>query len=121
MTAPAPKAENDEVHLQVDQVPPCTRCGGAALLRARFPYSWNNARGETVAGIREAELCPACDHGQPAADELLALFAVDDQLDLDNLAAFGGLVAAWVESVRHLTVDLQVLNDEHERWRRDEL
>jgi hypothetical protein len=121
VTAPAPKAENDEIHLQVDQVPPCTRCGGAALLRARFPYSWRNARGETVAGIREAELCPACDRGKPTADELLALFAVDEQLDLDNVETFGGLVAAWVESLRQETVDLVALADEHERWHRGEL
>lgn len=116
-----PRKENDEIHLQVDQVPPCSRCGGAALLRARFPHSWKNARGETVAGIREAELCPACDRVEPAAADLLALFAVDERLDLDNIAEFGGLVAAWVESVRHRTVDLQALDDEHERWRRGEL
>jgi hypothetical protein len=66
-------------------------------------------------------LCPGCDHGEPAAAELLALFAVDDQVSPENMDVFGGLVAAWVESVRQRTVDEEALSAEFELWKRDEL
>ncbi len=107
----------DEIVLQLDDPPNCTPCDGPALLMAQFSHSWKNARGEEVNGLRAAVLCPACDRGEPAADELLALFAVDDQIGLSNVEAFGGLVAAWVESVRHREVDMALLDEEEQRWR----
>ncbi|MGW4386563.1 DUF6300 family protein [Streptomyces sp. NPDC004685] len=42
--------------LDLDDVPPCTRCVSEALLRARFSHSWRNASGKIVSGIRAAEL-----------------------------------------------------------------
>ncbi|MFF1593215.1 DUF6300 family protein [Streptomyces sp. NPDC058286] len=107
----------EEILLNLDDVPPCTRCVSEALLRSHFSYSWQNASGEIVSGIRMAELCPSCDRGRPAADELLTLLTVDERLDAERLVEFGGLVAAWVESVRHHTVDLQLLDDERLRHR----
>ncbi|MFB6851110.1 DUF6300 family protein [Streptomyces sp. NPDC001939] len=103
---------DEDILLNLDDVPPCTRCVNDALLRARFSYSWKNASGEIVSGIRMAELCPACDQGRPAADELLTLLMVDERLDTQRMVEFGGLVAAWVESVRHHTVDMRLLDDE---------
>ena len=92
------------------------------LLLAQFSHSWTNARGEEVTGVREAVLCPACDRGEPAADELLAFFAVDDQARAPTPSkCSAGLVAVWVRSVRHRTVDMDALNEEHEHWRRGEL
>ncbi|MFE6806797.1 DUF6300 family protein [Streptomyces sp. NPDC057681] len=105
----------EDILLNLDDVPPCTRCVSEALLRARFGYSWKNASGEIVSGIRTAELCPSCDQGRPAADELLTLLTVDERLGPERIVEFGGLVAAWVESVRHHTVDLQLLDDERLR------
>lgn len=116
-----PNAANEEIHLRLADPPPCAPCGGPSLLLVRFPNSWTNASGDSVGGVREAVLCPACDRGKPDADTLLALFTVDDQIDFDNMKTFGGLVAAWVESLRQTTVDLDVLADEQERWRRGEL
>ncbi|MFE5200292.1 DUF6300 family protein [Streptomyces sp. NPDC056601] len=63
--------DGEDILLNLDDVPPCTRCVSEALLRARFSHSWQNASGNNVSGIRTAELCPSCDQGRPAADELL--------------------------------------------------
>ncbi|WP_274558090.1 DUF6300 family protein [Streptomyces spiramyceticus] len=113
--------QEEEIVLQLADPPNCPPCGGPGLLLAQFPHSWKNARGEDVNGLREAVLCPACDCGEPAADELLALFAVDDQVGLSNFEVFGELVAAWVQSVRHRIVDEEALGAEYEQWKRGEL
>ncbi|MFK0106438.1 DUF6300 family protein [Streptomyces sp. NPDC091217] len=111
----------ERVLVKVEETPPCPQCAGATLLLAQFPYGWTNNRGENVAGIRETVLCPCCHHGDPAAAELLALYAVDEKVTPENLDVFGGLVAAWVESVRQRTVDEESLNTEFELWQRGEL
>ncbi|MFB6772711.1 DUF6300 family protein [Streptomyces sp. NPDC056337] len=114
-------SEADEIGFQIDEVPPCTRCGGEALLRVRFAHSWKNTGGALVEGLQEAELCAGCDRGEASADELLALVAVDHRLDLANVAEFGGILTAWVEAVRQRSVDTYLLNEQHKRWLRGEL
>ncbi|WP_432095833.1 DUF6300 family protein [Streptomyces sp. bgisy100] len=113
--------DGDEILLKLEEVPPCPRCGGVALLLAQFPHAWRNGRDAAVSGLKEALLCPACDHGEPAAADLLALFAVDDQVGLDNLEVARRLLSAWVESVRHRTVDEEALSEEFDQWSRGEL
>lgn len=114
---------NDEgtVLLKVEDTPPCPQCDGSTLLLARFPHAWKNGLGRDVSGLRETVLCPSCHHSDPAAAELLALYAVDDHVSPENLDVFGGLVAAWVESVRQRTVDEEALTAEFELWKRGEL
>ncbi|WP_351233818.1 DUF6300 family protein [Streptomyces sp. NPDC002133] len=113
--------QEEEIILALADPPVCDRCSGLTLLLAQFPHSRRNSRGEDVNGVREAALCPACDQGETAADALMALFAVNEQIDFANAETFAELVAAWVESVRHRHVDNAVLDEEHERWRRGEL
>lgn len=113
--------QEEEIVLQIADPPNCSPCGGPGLLLAQFPYSWKNASGADVNGLREAVLCPACDWGEPAADESLALFAVDDQVGLSNVEVFGELVSAWVESLRHRKVDMALLDEEEKRWRDGDL
>ncbi|MGW6749701.1 DUF6300 family protein [Streptomyces sp. NPDC055006] len=113
MTEPAD--ENDVV-IQLDDVDACPACGEQRVLKASFVHTWKNMQGEAMSGLREAALCPECDRGTPAADELLALFAVDEKLGINNIETFGALVAAWVESVRHQKADETLLPDEHEQW-----
>ncbi|MEV6676365.1 DUF6300 family protein [Streptomyces erythrochromogenes] len=105
----------------VEDVAPCARCGGAAVLRVSIPHSWQNNLGQDVRGTKEASLCPACDHADPAATELLALFAVDDRVTLENAHTWACLASAWVERLRTRTVDAQRLQEEWELWRRGEL
>jgi len=116
-----PSAENEEIHLRVDAPPPCTRCEGPTVLLARFPHSWTNSKGQRIEGLRESTLCPVCDQGKRDAEALLQLLAVCDKVDATGFESFGGLVAAWVESLRHEYVDLDVLTHEHEQWQHSEL
>ncbi|MER7202987.1 hypothetical protein CG723_28010 [Streptomyces sp. CB01635] len=113
MTAPA---DENDVIIQLDDMDACRACGEQSVLKASFTQTWTNKRGEAMSGLCEAVLCPECERGTPAADELLALFAVDETLGINNIETFGGLVAAWVESVRHQRVDEARLTEEHEQW-----
>ncbi|MEW2267843.1 DUF6300 family protein [Streptomyces sp. NPDC047853] len=112
--------DGDEIAVQVGPLPPCSRCGGAALLRVRFGHVWPNIAGHSVEGFREADLCPACDSGETPADALLALLAllaVAEKIPLTHIAEFGCHVAAWVESVRRLSVDMVRLRSEERAHR----
>ncbi|MGW3188310.1 DUF6300 family protein [Streptomyces ardesiacus] len=108
---------SDEITVRVDQVPPCARCGGAALLRVRFGHAWTNTAGQLVEGFREADLCPACDSGRTPADDLLALFAVAEKIPLTRMAELGCRVVAWVESLHQLRVDMARLRSEEHAYR----
>ncbi|OIJ85225.1 DUF6300 family protein [Streptomyces colonosanans] len=110
----------DEALLKLEDTPSCPHCGGPTLLLARYPQAWKSARGEDVSGIKEAVLCAACDHVDAAAAELIALFNLDEQVS-PEMETFGGLAAAWVESVRQRTVDETLLQEQHELWRCGEL
>ncbi|MFE5197942.1 DUF6300 family protein [Streptomyces sp. NPDC056601] len=55
-----------------------------------------------------------CDRDNPAAAELLALFAVDKGRSPDDTERFGGLTAASLESVRQRTADEEPLNEQLE-------
>ncbi|MGW4438073.1 DUF6300 family protein [Streptomyces sp. NPDC004596] len=111
----------DEFLLNIDQTPPCPRCSALTEMVVRFPYAWKNGRGEEVSGMKEAVLCAVCDREDPAATELMALFAVDEGITPDNLSTLAALAASWVETVRQRTVDEDLLAAEHEQWRRVDL
>ncbi|MEV3873735.1 DUF6300 family protein [Streptomyces sp. NPDC049906] len=115
------EVDPDTVLVDIRDTPPCPTCGGPSEMVARFSCAIVNGRGEWIQGLREALLCAHCDHSDPAAAELLALFAVDDVVSPENLQTFGGLTAAWVESVRHRTVDRALLDQQLEQWHRGEL
>ncbi|MFF3359294.1 DUF6300 family protein [Streptomyces sp. NPDC002917] len=107
--------EDDEIVLQLADPPNCPRCGGPGPVSARFPHSWKNASCEEVPGMREATLCPVCDRDEPAADKLLAFFAVHKTLEPSELETFHNLSSAWVAVARARHVDQQQLADEYER------
>ncbi|MBZ6260615.1 hypothetical protein KVH22_34430 [Streptomyces olivaceus] len=107
--------------LNIDQTPPCPRCSALTQMVVRFPYSWKNGRGEDVRGMKEAVLCAVCDREDPAAAELMALFAIDETVAPDNLETLGALAASWAETVRQRTVDENLLAAEYEHWRREDL
>ncbi|MFG2598607.1 DUF6300 family protein [Streptomyces sp. NPDC048462] len=111
----------EEIDVQVDGLPACGVCGQPPMLRVSFPSSWNNARGQEVSGRREALLCPRCERGAPSAENLLAFFAVDGQLDMANAEVFSELLGVWVEDVRKRRVDTAELAAQEEQFRRGEL
>ncbi|MGN5633246.1 DUF6300 family protein [Streptomyces sp. AC154] len=105
----------------MDEPPDCGVCGQPTLLRVSFPSAWNNARGQEVRGRREALLCPQCERGRPAAENVVALFAVDGQLGMANVEVFAELIGAWVEDVRNRRADPADLAAQEEQFRRGEL
>ncbi|KOU08343.1 DUF6300 family protein [Streptomyces sp. WAC8370] len=109
--------DSEEITFRFDQVPPCARCAGEALLRVRFGHSWTNITGHLVEGFREADLCPACDSGTTPADDLLALFTVAETIPLTRMAELGCRVVAWVESLHQLRVDIARLRSEEHAYR----
>ncbi|MFB7312536.1 DUF6300 family protein [Streptomyces sp. NPDC056192] len=113
--------EGNEIVLQLADPPNCPRCGGPGPVSAQFPHSWTNASGEQVPGIREATLYRVCDRDEPAAEGLLAFFALHKTLKPSELETFHDLSAAWVAVARARHVDQQQLADEYERSRNGEL
>ncbi|MGW7276463.1 DUF6300 family protein [Streptomyces sp. NPDC054864] len=75
-------------------------CSRTQWLNARCTEA-ESVRGEAVTGLRESALYWSCDRGEPVSDELISPFPVDEQFDVSALEAYGGVVAAWVEAVRH--------------------
>ncbi|WCN07350.1 DUF6300 family protein [Streptomyces sp. M92] len=109
--------DGDEIAVRVGEVPPCARCGGAALLRVRFGHAWTNNAGRPVHGYREADLCRACDSGDTSADGLLTLLTAARDIPLSRVADFGSHVVAWVEAVRQRGVDMDRLRGEERAHR----
>lgn len=120
MTDPA-LLSDDELVIKVVDVSDCLACGTPGLLLVRYKHSWKNHIGDDVPGIRETLLCPQCSRQNSAAAELIALFAVDEKMSLENVDTFGGLVVAWVESLRLGSVDEKLLAAEHDQWQRGAL
>ncbi|WTW94411.1 DUF6300 family protein [Streptomycetaceae bacterium NBC_01309] len=87
-----------DIALQPD-APLCLRCEGPGILEARVPHVWDNGFGEPLPCVRVLVLCPACDHADPDAADLLALFRVDDRVDGGNAALFAELAGDWVTAV----------------------
>ncbi|MEU8975824.1 DUF6300 family protein [Streptomyces monashensis] len=71
--------------------------------------------------MRERELCSICDRGKRDAEALIQLLVACGELDATSFESFGGLVAAWIESLRQEYVDIDLLASEHEQWRRGDL
>ncbi|MEW2497497.1 DUF6300 family protein [Streptomyces nodosus] len=121
-TATAPVlTSHDELAVKISDVSDCPACGTPGLLLVRYKHSWKNQIGDDVPGIRETLLCPQCSRRNSAAAELIALFTVDEKMSPENVDAFGGLVAVWVESLRQESVDEELLTAEHDQWLRGAL
>ncbi|MFK0099007.1 DUF6300 family protein [Streptomyces sp. NPDC091040] len=111
----------EEFHVRSGEVPPCGRCGRQGLLLVSFPHAWENASGQTVAGFKEAVLCSCCHKHQPDAGDLIDLLQANGSMRPEEQSDFAALAAAWIESERLRTVDVDALDDEFRRWQADEL
>ncbi|MGW4815204.1 DUF6300 family protein [Kitasatospora cineracea] len=110
-----------EVKISVGDEPTCMLCLGPGLFAVRFPQTLPGSLGAQVGGSLSKVLCPQCDRDVPQAAELIALFAVDDQVGKDNAPEFLRLVSAWVEHLQTLSVDLSQFDREIEQFERGEL
>lgn len=111
----------NEIELVVAHVPDCRRCDGPGLLMTRFAKSLTGERGQIADGYGERVLCQNCDATDPAAAELLALFAVDERVGPAGLDTLAELAGQWTDIVSQRTPDLDQLEAEAELWRRGEL
>jgi hypothetical protein len=111
----------DLVPAAVRDVPPCPRCEQPGLLLVSYAHTWTNTQGTGVPGRRESLLCRDCDHRDPAAADLLALFLVDGQVREQNLALLQELAWQWATTVSRRRVDETRLTAEEELWREGQL
>ncbi|MFE2335180.1 DUF6300 family protein [Streptomyces coelicoflavus] len=109
------QSEEDELLVRMSEVPACASCATPGLLRVRFRHSWQNREGVQITGLRESLLCPGCSAGNEAAALVDYLSAHKDPMT-ECLEELGGMVAAWVESLRQEQVDERLLDDQHEQW-----
>lgn len=94
----------------------CHRCGGELYLTATVAHP-------SLPGRRVLPLCPRCDANDPAAQGILAFFAVHSVVDSDMFAQMRELVAGWVAArrARPSGVDTTVLDADVGAWRAGEL
>lgn len=76
----------------------CRRCGTALLLAAQVPTTMSIEGGE-VAGRRTVELCPRCDRDDPAAQGVLAYFAVHERIEKATVDSAGHVVREWIDHI----------------------
>ncbi|MFQ6147129.1 DUF6300 family protein [Streptomyces seoulensis] len=118
----------DELLIRIADVPACPACDSPGLLLVRFRNSWKNQSGDDVHGIREILLCPLCSRGNNTAAELVSYLEADEKTDektaleeVEELEEIGGVIAAWVESLRQEHVDEGLLAAEYDQWLRGTL
>jgi hypothetical protein len=75
--------------IQVDEQPPCRRCGQRLLLTATVPVPDRPT-------LRPLALCSRCHAHDPAAQGLLAWFAIHDTITAEALPQVQALAAEWV-------------------------
>lgn len=62
-------------------------------------------------------LCPKCDTESPAAQSLLAFFAIHGCVSDDTLELFGALLGRWVAELDFPTIDPAVYDAEIDEWK----
>lgn len=103
---------------------PCHRCGDMLTLLAQIPHSFIRSDGQTVEGRRGIGLCASCDRTDPAAQGLLAYFAVHDNVTEDTVSDVAALIIEWADRIGHRTIaqDIeQAADDDYRRWEAGEL
>ncbi|WP_370026364.1 DUF6300 family protein [Planotetraspora sp. GP83] len=109
-----------EVSLTKD-TPKCGRCDRQAILSARVPHNWINAREEPVKGFAIIVLCPSCDIGHPEAGALIAWFTVHGEINSENLMQATRLIHTWASVTRVPPLDEGALEAEIQAWREGDL
>lgn len=96
---------------------PCPMCGGELLFAARVPIP-NIER-----GYRTATLCPTCHRDTPAAQGVLAFFAVHERITTDTLRDATGVIQQWIDHIiqNPPTYSTEDLDDDIRRWENGEL
>lgn len=99
----------------------CPRCGGQALLSAQVPHNLVGSDGRITQGHVIVVLCPSCDADDPRGGPLVTFFHVHGQVTADTLQEAAALIQQWAESITIPPVDMALLDQEHQAWRRGDL
>jgi hypothetical protein len=91
------------------------------LLSAQVPHDVTGADGRTAQGHLTVVLCPSCDAGDPRGGPLVTFFHVHGQVTAETLQEAAALIQQWAESITIPPVDMALLDQEHQAWRRGDL
>lgn len=95
----------------------CHRCLGDLYLAVRVPHnSWQTPPGTNLSATRLVPLCPRCDANRPAAQDLLAYFAVYSSVTESTLHIFADLLQRWVNDIDCPQIDLAEVDAEIQQW-----
>jgi len=96
---------------------PCHRCQGRLYLAVRVPHPYQQPTPESQASFAVlVPLCPACDAESPAAQSLLAFFAIHECVSDGTLALFGELLRRWISELEYPRLDVEIYESEIEQW-----
>jgi hypothetical protein len=88
-----------DIEIETSSSPHCPLCAQPALLVVRVPHAITRADGTTITGTRGVALCETCDRDDPAAQGLLAYFALYETVGEESVATAGALIREWVNRV----------------------
>lgn len=99
----------------------CHRCLGSLYLRATIPHTaWVSSVPSELTFSRLVPLCPVCDVHSPAAQSLLAFFAIYSHVTQDTAGQFELLVRRWIAELDRPEIDPEKFDQEIEQWRNGE-
>lgn len=75
----------------------CRRCDGQLLFSVQVPHSFTRPDGGEVHGKRTVPLCPRCERDVPAAQGLLAYFAVNETATAETVGDLAALLDEWLQ------------------------
>jgi len=105
-----------EPQIELRPAPPCPVCGGALLLAARVPVLVGWMDGQSVPSYRTVTLCPHCHRDTPAAQGLLAFFAVHERITHDTVPTAAALIRQWMTAAVAYTYTGDDLAEDIRRW-----
>ncbi|SDU17641.1 DUF6300 family protein [Jiangella alkaliphila] len=103
--------------VEIGDVPPCPRCGGEGLLRAKIPRGSANADGGRVRLYLPVVLCARCDLKHPTAGALITFLHVHGSVTNTTADVFADLVCAWIASLDLAPVSDARLDADIAAWR----
>lgn len=103
--------------VEIGDVPPCPRCGGEGLLRAKIPRGSAGASGGRVRLYLPVVLCATCDLEAPSAGALITFFQVHGSVTDANAGVFADLAGTWIASVDVEPVSEARLDADIAAWR----
>jgi len=102
---------------------PCQICGSELLFAVRVPMQVEWTGGQSVTGSRTVTLCPRCHRSDPAAQGVLAFFAVYERVTQATVHEAGAVIREWIEraTTNPPTYTDDDLEEDIRRWEAGEM